>query len=181
MLGWSGTGWNEPGWTEEKWANFKSNAMLLSCFQGRRKKQIFCFFLCYHRRAWKQMSFHWYLLAISGNKKKKRNRNEYLFYPLRKGVETTLQLCAQHINISVMNMESIVKITAIDFGSWMFNCNCEAHLQRDCSSASHMYACTRIRAGLRQHQTAFDRPHPFSANKNARAPTSPCDVWFHSL
>ena len=155
--------------------------MLLSCCQWGRKKQILCFFLCYHRRAWKQMSFHWYLLAISGNKKKTRIRKKNLFYPLRKGVETTLQLCAQHINISVMNMESIVKITAIDFGSWMFNCNCEAHLQTDCSSVSHMYACTRIQAGLREHQTALDLAKPYSAKKNAREPTDPSDDWFHSL
>lgn len=75
-----------------------------------------------------------------------------------------------------MKMESNVKITALEFGPWIFDCNCEARLQMGCSSVSHMYARPRIRAGAWPHQTVFDRAHPFSANKNVRGPTSPRDI-----
>lgn len=138
----------------------------------KKRKLIFCFSLCYHGQAWKQRSFHWCLHAVSSDKKKKGKEGKAC--SIHWGNEfRSLYSCARHINISGTKMESDVKTTTLALGPWIFGCNCKARLQMGCSSVSHMYARTRIWAGLRQHQTAFDLAHPFSANKTPKNQHSP--------
>lgn len=102
----------------------------------------------------------------------KRKKEKLVLSPGEMSLEHCTAVCTAQKHLS--NENGIrCKNNNRSFWTLALRCNCKAHLQMGCSSVSHMYARTRIWAGLRQHQTVFDLAHPFSANKNAGEPTFP--------
>lgn len=163
---------------EWKWNGPISKVMdtFLLCYKQRKENWSFVsFFVAVDKPENRCHSTDTFMLLVVSKRKKIREKNSC--YPSGKGSLDHFTALWQYTNISVMKMESNVKITASDFGPWVFDCNCKAHLWMCCASVSHMYACTRRQAGLWQHQTAFDLDHPFSANKNVRELTPP-PPWY---
>jgi hypothetical protein len=163
------------GQFQKQWPHFYH----ASCEKEKKNRSFVSFFVTTGGPENRCHSTDTFLLLVETKrkeKKKKETERNTVLPTEERPLDHFTAVCTAYKHLSNENGIHCKNNSHRFFGSWTFDYNCKAHLQTGCSSVSHMYAGTRIQAGLWQHQTAFDLAHPFPASKNARELTSPCDV-----